>query len=291
MSFELDKIMIDEILFHMENQDGEFVLDTQKGHIASVTKIEKVDSVDHDFDFHDNIDRFVPLPEWTPNDGFRLMEKFCSHLRNPVVREELSAALNMKKGVFRSFKNVLEQHPDTEKLWFRFKEQKMKNEVIVWYNALREEWGLKPIGVEPEDDSFLILEDFIFRDGKDTDSENAESLHKFCIEKRGDNISLDLENANPFVFPGDLCLIAESAGGDFAGYIYAVKNSSVLQIQQLEVKSEYRGMGLGKTLLAKLVEKAGNKKIVIDLPIGIDYFSRSLHLENFKPFMQRFVKI
>jgi ribosomal protein S18 acetylase RimI-like enzyme len=219
------------------------------------------------------------------------MEKFCSHLKNPVVREEISSALNKKKGVFRSFKDVLDQYPETAKLWFRFKEQKMKREVICWYNALREEWGLKPIGVEPEDDSFLILEDFNIREGIDSDKENASALHKFCIEKRGDNISLDLENVNPFVFPGDLCLIAESAGGDFAGYIYAVKNSSVLQIQQLEVKSEYRGMGLGKTLLAKLVEKAGSKKITIDLPAGIDYFSRTLLLENFKPFVQRFVKI
>jgi ribosomal protein S18 acetylase RimI-like enzyme len=291
MSFELDKIMIDEILFHMENQDGKFVLDTQKGHIANISIIEKIDSVDHDFDFHDNIDRFIPLPEWTPGDGFRLMEKFISQLKNPVVREELSAALNKKKGVFRSFKDVLEQYPDTAKFWYKFKEKKMKNEIIGWYNSLREEWGLKPVGVEPEDDSFLVLEDFIIREGEGSDKENAASLHKFCIEKRGDNISLDLENVNPFTFPGDLCLIAESAGGDFAGYICAVRNSSVLQIQQLEVKSEYRGMGLGKTLLAKLVEKAGEQKIVIDLPVGIDYFSRSLHLENFKPFVQRFVKI
>jgi ribosomal protein S18 acetylase RimI-like enzyme len=291
MSFELDKIMIDEILFHMENQDGKFVLDIQKGHIAAVSRIEKIDSVDHDFDFHDNIDRFVPLPEWTPSDGFRLMEKFCAGLKNPVVREELAAALDKKKGVFRSFKNVLEQYPDTAKLWFRFKEKKMKNEVINWYNALREEWGLEPVGVEPEDDSFLVLEDFVIREGKNSDRENAAALHKFCIEKRGDNISLDLESVNPFIFPADLCLIAESAGGDFAGYIYAVKSHSVLQIQQLEVKSEYRGMGIGKTLLAKLVEKAGDQKITIDLPVGIDYFSRALHLENFKPFIQRFVKI
>jgi ribosomal protein S18 acetylase RimI-like enzyme len=291
MSFELDKIMIDEILFHMENQDKKFVFDVRKNHIMDIREIEEIDSVDHDFDFHDNIDRFIPLPKWTPNDGFRLMEKFNSRLKNPVVREELSAALNAKKGVFRSFKNVLEQYPETEKLWFSFKEQKMKKEIFIWYNSLREEWGLEHVGVEPDDDSFLVLEDFNIREGKDSDKENAEVLHKFCIEKRSDNISSDLETVSPFIFPGDLCLIAESAGGDFAGYICAEKKSSVLQIQNLEIKSEYRGMGLGKIMLSKFVEKAGKQKIVIDLPAGINYFSRTLHLENFKPFIQRFVKI
>jgi hypothetical protein len=82
VSFELDKMIIDEILFHMENQDGEFVLDSQDGHIEDISEI---DSADHDIDFHDT-DRFISLPNWTPSDGFRLMEKFSSRLKNPIVR-------------------------------------------------------------------------------------------------------------------------------------------------------------------------------------------------------------
>jgi len=63
-----------------------------------------------------------------------------------------------------------------------------------------------------------------------------------------------------------------------------------LQITRLEVKPEYRGMGIGKTLLAKLLEKTGGQTVTFDLPAGYEYFSRTLHIENFKPVMQKFVR-
>jgi ribosomal protein S18 acetylase RimI-like enzyme len=287
MRFDLDNALTEEILFYMENQDGEFLLDTKD---AIVVDIHNNDYEDEP-DFDDN-ERFIPLPEWSSNDGYRLMENFTAKLKNPIVRQELSAALNKNKGVFRSFRNVLEQYPETEKMWFNFKEQKMKDEVIVWYNSLREEWGLEPLGIEPEDNSSLILEDFVLREGKDSDLERAAALHKICTEEREDNIFSDLyEKMNPFVFPGDICFIAENPSGDFCGFISAVKDSTInLRICQLEVQSEYRGVGLGKTLLSKFIEKAENLKlnITIDLPKDSDFFSRTLYLENFKPFVQKF---
>jgi GNAT superfamily N-acetyltransferase len=270
----------------MENQDGEFLLDTQKIIVVDIHNNDYKDKVD----FNDER-RFISLPQWSSSEGYRLMETFAAKLKNPVVRQELSAALNRNKGVFRSFRNVLEQYPETEKMWFNFKKQKMKDEVAAWYNSLREEWGLEPVGIEPEDNSSLVLEDFTLREGKTSDYENAADLHKLCIEEREDKtLSTLFEETNPFVFPGDLCVIVENPAGDFCGFISAVKDSNLhLRICQLEVKSEYRGMGLGKILLAKLLEKTGEKNITIDLPENLSFFSRSLHLENFKPLSQRFV--
>jgi hypothetical protein len=46
------------------------------------------------------------------------MEKFTAGLNNPVARQELTAALNKNKGVFRAFRDVLEQYPEVEKIWF-----------------------------------------------------------------------------------------------------------------------------------------------------------------------------
>ncbi|MCL1955286.1 MAG: UPF0158 family protein [Brevinematales bacterium] len=287
MRFDLDNALTDEILFYMENQDGEFLLDTKEAIVVDIHNNEYEDEPD----FNDD-ERFISLPEWSSNDGYRLMEKFTASLKNPVIRQELSAALNRNKGVFRSFRNVLEQYPETEKMWFNFKEQKMKDEVIAWYNSLREEWGLEPLGIEPEDNSSLVLEDFVLREGKDSDLENAAVLHKICIDEKKDDPSFAVYiEMNPFVFPGDVCFIAESASGEFSGFICAVKNtSSHLQIRLLEVKPEFRGLGLGKALLAKLLERTQKCGfcITIDLPAGIDFFSRSLHLENFKPSVQRF---
>ncbi|MCL2243652.1 MAG: UPF0158 family protein [Treponema sp.] len=260
MRFELDKLLIDEILFFMENQDGDFRLDTQKGQIVDFNNIDfkhqLEDEPDEESDF-ENDDRYISLPEWGSQDGYRMMEHFAAGLKSPVARHELSLALNNNKGVFRAFKNVIVQYPEIEKMWFKYKENEMKNEVIAWYNSLRETWGLEPVGSEPEDTSSLVLEDFVLREGE-----------------------------------SDFSFIAETSDKEYAGAINASLNDSILKINNLEVNPEYRGLGLGKTLLAKLLEKADEKKltVTIDLPSQSDFFSRSLHLEEFKPCMRRFIR-
>jgi ribosomal protein S18 acetylase RimI-like enzyme len=173
----------------------------------------------------------------------------------------------------------------------------MKEEVIAWYNSLREEWGLEPVGGEPEDTSSLVHEDFTLRNGEKSDLEKACALHDLWIEERekreNDNVfSTIFEGMNPFIFPGDLCFVAENANGEFSGYISAFSvSASHLQISQLEIMPEYRGMGIGEALLSKLLDNVDKKHayITIDLPAGHEYFSRVLHLENFKPCVQRYI--
>ncbi|WP_461256529.1 GNAT family N-acetyltransferase [Treponema sp. R80B11-R83G3] len=244
MSFELDNILINQILFHMENQEGVFVFDAQKNQIVNSANIDNSDK------------NYIPLPQWSPKDGYRLMEKFTASLNNPVARQELTAALNKNKGVFRAFRDVLEQYPEVEKIWLKYKAQKIRNKIIGWYNALREEWGLEPVGVEPEDTSSLVLEDFTFKE------------------------------------KNDFAITAENAESELTGQIIARAENKTLYIETLEVNPEYRGLGLGKTLLAKLLEKADkqNLDVSIDVPKDSDFFSRSLLLENFKPAMQRFIR-
>jgi GNAT superfamily N-acetyltransferase len=255
MQFEMDNVLLDDILFYMENQEGDFLLDTQLGQIVDIYN----NGYDTETDFDDS--RFISLPEWNSSDGYRLMEKFVAGLKNPVHREELSVALNRNKGVFRAFRDVLSQYPEAEKQWYNYKDKQMKNEVIAWYNALREEWGLLPVGNEPEDNTSVVLEDFTFKE-------------------------IVNENTDCFGF------IAENASGEAVGAIKANITDLTLHVNFLEVEIEYRGMGIGKTLLSRLLEKADILKldVIIDLPSGFDYFSRSLHLENFKPIMQTFFR-
>ncbi|MCL2800868.1 MAG: UPF0158 family protein [Treponema sp.] len=249
MNFEMDNALIDDILFHMENQDGNFILDTHECTVVSANGINPDDG------------RYISLPVWNSNDGFRLMEKFTLSLKNPAARSELSDSLNKNKGVFRAFRDVLEQYPEIEKHWFKFKEQKMKNLIIDWYNALREEWGLEPIGAEPEDTSSLVLEDFIFEE---------ETL------------------IDPFGF----LITAKTNNEEYAGEICAYISKGVLYVETFIVYDEYKGMGLGKTLLAKLIKTADEEKldVSIDVPAKSDFFTRSLLLENFKPVTQTFVR-
>jgi len=262
MQFELSSALIDEILFFMEDQEGEFLVDTQEGLVISAD----------DSEFDDNADegRYISLPEWDSSEGFRMMEHFTATLRNALVREELSASLDRGRGVFRAFKNTLSRYPEVEKLWFAYKEREMKRVVIAWYNCLRESWGLELIGEEPEDIEALALEDFSFREGQAEDKPHAEKLHKSCIDEY-DSADV-LRDLGEWFFPGDISFAALTAGGEFAGYISARKMSdALLRVCALETEQEYRGLGLGKALIARLLEQADRLNIpnvIIDLPAG-----------------------
>jgi ribosomal protein S18 acetylase RimI-like enzyme len=183
----------------------------------------------------------------------------------------------------------------------------MKRGVISWYNSLRETWGLELIGDEPEDIAGLALEDFRFRAGTVQDHDNAEKLHRACLDeyvewciaqKMTANVVIDMDE---WVFPGDVCAVAETAGGEFAGYISAVRSGATLRICGVEVHAEYRGLGLGKALTSRLLEQAdavpaipGEQihHIIIDIPsgTGMEHFTRVLLREGFNPCVQRFYR-
>jgi len=288
MQFELTSALMDEILFFMEDQDGEFVVDMQEGIVISID--------DETYDDNAEEDRYISLPEWDSSEGFRMMEHFTATLRNALVREELSAALDRGRGVFRAFKDTLARYPETEKLWYAYKEREMKREVIAWYNALRESWGMELIGEEPEDIAGLTMEDFYFREGCAEDMPDAESLHQRCVEEYGRIVSGTggASGACDWVFPGDISFIARTSGGDFAGYVSARRMSdTLLRICALETEQEYRGLGLGKTLIGRLLEKSDGLNIpdvVIDLPAEQGFFARALLRESFKPGVTRYYR-
>lgn len=302
MQFELTEALVDEILFSMEDQNGEFLLDTLEGILVNVED-EEFNEIEAD-----ETERYLSLPEWGPTDGFRLMERFITALHNPLMREELSAALDRGKGVFRAFKDAVARHPEIEQFWFRFKDHEMKREIIRWYNALRESWGMEQIGGEPEDIAGLVLEDFRFRAGSEGDREAALNLHRRAVEacrkgeipggaiaadaQRGRELAAEMYAAmNQWVFPGDQCLVAETAGGDFAGYISALRpEPGRLHINALEVSPEYQGLGLGESLLTRLLETTGGVCCSIDLPSGMEHFARVLLRESFEPCVQRYCR-
>jgi GNAT superfamily N-acetyltransferase len=283
MQFELTEALIDNILFAMEDQEGEFYVDTRKGFVAGGIDFDFTDE-DDDEEEDDDDGRYISIPEWDSSEGFRLMEHFAAEFKNPPVQQELIAALNRGRGVFRAFKDALNAHPEAEKLWFAFKEREMRRAVFDWYNALREEWGMEAVGGEPEETEDLVLEDFRFREPGEEDYGAAEELHRRCT---GD------EESEGWAFPGDAALVAETGGGVFAAYISAVLRGKLLRIAALEVKPEYRGLGVGKSLLSRLLEKTnppGSTEIEIDLPAGMEGFSRALSRESFTPCMVRYRK-
>lgn len=298
MQFDLDEALIDQILFAMEDQEGEFLLDTQEGLVCTV------DEINEDGEDPWNEDRYISLPSWASNDGFRLMEKFTAGLRNPLVKNELTNALDRGRGVFRAFKNTLSNHPPVEQLWYTFKEREMKRAILDWYNALREEWGLERIGEEPEETEDLILEDFHIRSGVPADEEKARVLHEECLKEleatfeRNSSTpqpaALGQQAKQPWHFPSNITLVAETNRGDFAGYITAHQQESLLNVEALEVYTEYRGLGLAETLLTRVIETVKKEKseiqyLQLSLPALYEEFSRVLLRKGFQIYETRYL--
>jgi ribosomal protein S18 acetylase RimI-like enzyme len=216
------------------------------------------------------------------------MEKFAAGLKNPLIRDRLTGALDRGRGVFRAFKDVLSGHPEAEKLWFSFKDREMKREIFRWYNALREEWGLEKIGGEPEETEDLVFEDFRIREFHKDDVLEALELHRLCSRESG-----GAEGGQELCghAGGDFSLAAETGGGEFAGYISARIKDKNVYISALEIKVEYRGLGLGETLLTRFLQKYRDEKparVYLDLPAGAEGFSRVLARQGFTPAMIRY---
>jgi GNAT superfamily N-acetyltransferase len=301
MQFELTEALIDNILFAMEDQNGIFYLDSREGTVIP----EAGEEFDGDWNAEDG--RLVSLPGWDSSEGFRLMERFAAGFKNAVIRDKLTAALDRGRGVFRAFKDVLAGYPEAEQLWFAFKEREMRQVILDWYNGLREEWGLERMGNEPEETGDLVLEDFRFRDAAPKDREKAEALHRECVKELEEALRQNVpeeaarsfagERAGGWVFPGDRAIVAETGSGEFAAYLAAGIRGDAVRVAALEVRPEYRGLGIGEALLARLpaglpdrVSSGGVTRIILDLPSEYGDFSRVLLRNSFTPYTTGYVR-
>jgi ribosomal protein S18 acetylase RimI-like enzyme len=284
MRFELSEALADQILFAMEDQNVEYTLDTEEGIVSNLSEIE-------DSRLEDT-DRYISLPEWESADGFHLMEDFVASLRNPIVRDELTDALDKGRGVFRAFKDVLSRHTEVERLWFLFKEKEMRKRVVEWYNALREEWGLEKIGEEPEDTEDLVLEDFRFRAFRREDEDFVHDIHERCAEEYGAEAYPLIVDPLLDLLSGDReVVVAENSRGELSGFVCVRLEGDLARVEALEVRPEYRGLGIGDRLQTLITATASAKRartLLVDLPEAAAPFARVLAREGFETYLTRY---
>lgn len=294
MEFELTPEITDEIIFAMEDQTGHFLFDSVDN--RCIPDHDKPQSAAESV-FDDDNDRCYSIPPWDSLCGFRMMERFTAQLRNPVVRESLRSALSSGRGVFRNFKNILKEHPEVERLWFKFKEREMRNIVLDWYNGLRDFWGLERIGMDFEETGDIVSQDFLFRLSGSEDDPQVSSLLASAAQELFAEPSGDLSGAAHELWhriagfrgvDGECVMVAESMEGDIVGAAVSIPipegGLRVSQLVAIAVYPEFRGLGIGKELLSRTIghwTQRGFRWLLFSAPFMPDIFVPVLRRSGF----------
>jgi ribosomal protein S18 acetylase RimI-like enzyme len=285
MNFALTPQMIDKIGFAMEDQKEQFAADVETGELVALSSLGAA--------FSD--ERYARLPRWGSAEGFHLMESFVTSLDNPAYREQLSKALTMGRGVFRAYKDVLKRTKEIEKLWFAYKEQRLRAVIVSWYNANREARGLARLPEEPEETEELVMSDFSFEWGPGSHLEEILRMDRdtffelFPLESSGlleERYSGKRSGLEAPGQPKSPVLIAETPAGELAGVAWGAIDGRSVHIVQLAVAPGLRGIGLGEALLRQFLtgmRAQGMQKLTTELTGKSLRFSDFFQSVGFRP--------
>jgi ribosomal protein S18 acetylase RimI-like enzyme len=283
--FELSEKVVEQIVFAMEDQEREFVIDLESG--------EALPAEGH------SGEGYVRPPVWSSREGFKLMEDFLASVHQPSARDALSAALARGRGVFKAFKAVLAERQDLERAFRGFKFRAMHRTIAIWYDDIREARGLERLGPEPEDTDELVLTDldigiidlkeakkYLLPLLEESEEEGMDSLPSHLV-------AFELERVRNEIAASEdgLCAIAyDDEGGALGaalGFRTIVGERGFGRIVFLMVKKEFRRMGLGRTLLESLTKaffREGMPLVALDSALLPSDFGSGLVSLGYKPY-------
>ncbi|MBF9014204.1 MULTISPECIES: N-acetyltransferase [unclassified Oceanispirochaeta] len=280
--FKLTSELIDQIIFAMENQKESFLLDTET---LILSTRSSADESRKDF--------LLPVPDWTPSDGYHLMDSFAGTLKNPIYRERLHEILNSGRGVFRGFKNVLKERDDLENAWFLHKDREMKKRVRNWYSDLCDYWGIESLGEEPEETDDLFLDEF----SMELFSADDEMFEQVRVSFREELYKESPEGLKTMLLrhhyhpqrSADLAVKAMSPEGSSCGfisiYLDTEKDKIYAALDCLYVLPEYRGAGIAAGLLDYLLDHCYHNRVetlLLILPPEGEVLGKTLERRGFK---------
>ncbi len=292
MKFELTKELADQVIYGMEDQEHDYYVDVQRAEVIPEHEIDEDDEM-----------RYVLIPEWRSVDGYNLMERFLQQLRNPIYREELRLILASGHRVFRRFKDTVKQQPEIERLWYNFKDREMHRLVYEWYNDLRETWGLDPVEPDYNETEDLVQVDFQVREVipgelpelRELDRQGfSEMLVDSSPEYREQLYRRRRASLPAPTDPESRVLCAFTAGGDRAGFLWAVEYPELrlALVVQLRVEPEFRGLGVAGVLLERYnraAYEAGLVELEIELAGSARGMGDALSRHGFEPVSETFV--
>jgi GNAT superfamily N-acetyltransferase len=283
--FDLTEKAVEQIVFAMEDQERESVVDIETGEVLPAAGLEG--------------ERYASPPTWSSREGFKLMEDFLASVRQPSARRELSAALGRGRGVFKAFKAALAQREDLERAFRDFKIKAMRRTIAIWYDDAREARGLERLGPEPDDTNELLASDLSIRTVAlaaalpflgplidEVEEECLEYLPEPVAAFEIDRLREEIEAAQDAVVA-----VADDGEGGALGAALAFRDAvgdrALGRISFAFVRRDFRRMGLGRALLESLsasLRAEGIPLIVLDSPFLPPDMGSAMAALGFKPF-------
>lgn len=279
--FDLPDELVRQIIFAMENQDNRYVIDTELGVLVRVDTLPPEELPDPEGEELELENRYQLLPEWTSADGFQLMERFLGELHNPVARNSLQEILLSGKRVFRRFKDTIREYPEVEKRYYRFKYLEMRRLVWEWYSRLRELAGMDAleIGADQELDDLVLTEITVaplVPSPEGTPVETILEVDRIAFTEAHPHLPAPVRDhlyrlrcrdgaADP-AGPGAMLYGAHNPLEELCGFLWAHRealpapedaqkpDSVLVEILQVYVYPEYRGLGIAVSLLERLLQ-------------------------------------
>lgn len=136
--FDLTEAILERIIFAMEDQSKSYAINLDTGELQPRPA-------------QDMSENLALPPDWTSEDGFKILETFALRSSNIVLKKALQKVLGRGKGVFKSYKALLAEFPEEETRFRLYKQAVMKRKIESWLNDQREIAGLARLGSEPEE--------------------------------------------------------------------------------------------------------------------------------------------
>lgn len=276
--------LLDQILFAMENQEQPSVFDLQAPGVVPIAGL-KVNPEDSD--------RYLPLPAWSGQDGFALMARFTDQLRHPLVTETLRRILDSGQGIFKRFKATIKEYPLIYRQWLEFKRRHLETKVEAWLEEWEEYWDLTSRAVLEDEPAPPVEEDFEIVENSDLEVTHLARFDRQAFAdllpgEAGEALRQWYRRHGAEVRPEDKVLWALGPDGP-VGVVWA-RTWSRLQPVTTEillwyVTADFRGMGIGSALLARLTARLGGGagRLVLELPAQSPVSPRGLEAEGLAP--------
>ncbi len=260
-TFELNDTILERIIFAMEDQTKSRLIDLRTGELVPRPEGEPPVNL-------------APPPAWTPADGFRLMETYCSRLKNLELKLTLLKALSHGKGVFKAFRQVLSAYPQEELQFREYKNAFLRRHIETWMDDMRESVGLARLGPEPDEYEDLLDEEFsvehrtlpeisfdigLLIEAACDDAMNWLPAAAALLEKAELKNFLDAHRTDAVVH-----YISEAGGRPIAaaaGAVAQIEGRSIGLVRFLYVAKDFRDLGLEFRILDNIRNSCRERKV------------------------------